>query len=90
MAADQGPKGVGSSWAQAQPYVDAAWEFVGATGLGTAGGWWLDKKLHTTPWLLVAGAVLGFAAGMTVMFRTILMLAARQKDTESKPRKDGP
>jgi F0F1-type ATP synthase assembly protein I len=75
---------LGDSWAKAQPYVDAAWEFIAAVGLGTAGGWWLDRKLHTQPWLLVAGSMLGFASGMWVMFRTMLNLAARDKAAERK------
>jgi F0F1-type ATP synthase assembly protein I len=27
-------------------------------------GWWLDGLWKTTPWLLITGAVLGFATGM--------------------------
>ncbi len=90
MAPSRKSDGLGNSWAKAQPYVDAVWEFVAATGLGTAGGWWLDRRFHTTPWLLVAGSMIGFAAGMTVMFRTMLSLSAREmaeqrrKEAESK------
>ena len=28
-------------------------------GLMTLGGWWLDGKLGTSPWLLITGALLG-------------------------------
>ena len=34
-------------------------------------GRWLDGKFGTAPWLLVAGAVLGTAAGFFVMFRVL-------------------
>ena len=93
MAGQIRPENAGSAWAKAQPYVDATWEFVAATALGTAGGWWLDRKFHTQPWLLVVGSVFGFAAGMTVMFRTILTLSARdqaEQEARAKDRKDRP
>jgi len=88
MAGDRGALDGAGSWARAQPYVDAAWEFLASTALGTAGGWWLDRKLHTQPWLLVAGSVLGFAAGMTIMFRIILNLADRDQAAREAHRKN--
>jgi F0F1-type ATP synthase assembly protein I len=71
--------GVGESFRKAQPYIDASWQFVGAVGLLTLAGWWLDKRFHTQPWLLVAGAALGFVTGMFSMFRVILALDAKAK-----------
>ena len=32
-------------------------------------GWWLDEKFHTTPWLLIGGAVLGFTVSMLELIR---------------------
>jgi ATP synthase protein I len=51
------------AYRKAQPYLDAVWRLVGGTLLGTAGGYFLDKKLGTTPWLLVALSVIGITAG---------------------------
>lgn len=90
MAGDQ-RKALGSaaeSYRKAQPYVDAIWQFVGAVGLCTFGGWWADKHFHTQPWLLVAGATVGFATGMTTMFRVILVLDAKEKAQKDAARKD--
>jgi F0F1-type ATP synthase assembly protein I len=28
-------------------------------------GWWIDDKLGTSPWILVAGVILGFVVGIT-------------------------
>ena len=42
-------------------------------------GQWLDRKLGTTPWLLLVGVLLGAALGMWMMIR-----AARQAETDQK------
>jgi ATP synthase protein I len=34
-----------------------------------AAGWFLDKWLGTQPWLLIAGIILGSAAGLFEFFR---------------------
>lgn len=39
--------------------------------LPPAGGWWLDERWGTEPWLLIAGAVLGFAAGMLHLLQLV-------------------
>ena len=33
-------------------------------------GWWLDGKLSTTPWLLIAGAAFGIIGGLYKFWRT--------------------
>lgn len=47
--------------------LDAGWattiELVTAVGVWTGIGWLLDRWLGTWPWLLGAGAVLGFGLG---------------------------
>jgi len=32
-------------------------------------GWWADSKLHSEPWCLVVGAVLGFGISMLEIMR---------------------
>ena len=44
-------------------YAQIGLELAGAVLLGFFGGFWLDKKLDTLPWLTLAGAVLGLAGG---------------------------
>ncbi|MDD2805313.1 MAG: AtpZ/AtpI family protein [Elusimicrobiales bacterium] len=44
-------------------YAQIGLELAGAVLLGFFGGFWLDKKLDTLPWLTLAGAVAGLAAG---------------------------
>lgn len=75
---------------EAQPYIDASWQLIGALGLCALAGWWLDKKFDTAPWLLLAGALLGLFAGMYSFILRVLQLAerdkkAKQRDGGSKP-----
>ena len=40
-------------------------------------GWWLDARFKTTPWLLIIGALLGFAVSLLELIRLA-------KDSNSK------
>ena len=44
--------------------------------LGLLGGWWLDIQLDCRPWLLLLGIVLGFAAGIRSIVRTLRIFSA--------------
>ena len=84
---DAAPKkeGGGMSWAE-RPLAMAfrvAGELVAALVVGVAIGWWLDRLLGTTPWLLVLFLVLGFAAGILNVWR---LMAPNEKDS---PRSGG-
>jgi len=46
---------------------------AGSVALGTLGGMWLDRQLHTEPWLTALGALVGAAAGFVQMFRLVKM-----------------
>ncbi len=50
--------------------------------LGALLGLWLDRVLHTTPWLTVGLLLLGIVAGFTQMIRTLNRL---QEEQERKP-----
>jgi F0F1-type ATP synthase assembly protein I len=41
---------------------------VGAA-LGAIVGTWIDRKLHSDPWGLVIGILLGFSAGMYMLIK---------------------
>lgn len=47
-------------------------------------GWWLDGKLDTTPWLLLAGLLFGATGGMISFIRTALK-AGGQGSRPKKP-----
>lgn len=47
-------------------------EFAGAILIGLFGGQWLDRRLGTGPWLVVAGVFVGAAAGFLSLYRTLI------------------
>jgi ATP synthase protein I len=46
-------------------------EFVGAILVPGALGWWLDRLLGTAPWIMLALGLLGFAAGLRLLMRSV-------------------
>src|SRR3954462_11208648 len=62
---------VASSYRKAGPYLDASWQLAGSVALWVLIGYFLDKWLRTTPWLLVVGAVLGMAIGFYLFFKAL-------------------
>jgi F0F1-type ATP synthase assembly protein I len=65
------------AWRKSQPIFDAVWQLVGGVGLGVGGGYFLDGRLHTTPWCMVAGSVLGMTVGFIGFFRSITKASKR-------------
>ena len=41
-------------------------------------GWFGDRKLHTAPWLLVSGSVLGTGLGFYLFFKTVLAIGRKK------------
>lgn len=72
-------EGIASSYRKAGPYIDASWQLAGAVGLGTLAGWWLDKRLGTSPWILVVGALFGIGLGFYLFFKILMNLNKGQK-----------
>lgn len=52
-------------------YAQIGLELAVAVLAGFWGGWWLDKKLGTAPWLMLAGAAAGLAAGFYAVARKL-------------------
>jgi ATP synthase protein I len=61
----------------AQPYVAAVWKLVGGAAAGVLGGYLLDRRLGTTPWLLVGLSTLGIVVGFYGFIRDMLRLGKR-------------
>jgi len=58
----------------AEPYVSAVWKLVGGAVTGVLGGYFLDRWLGTTPWLLVGLATAGISVGFYAFIRTMLRM----------------
>jgi F0F1-type ATP synthase assembly protein I len=64
-----------SAYRRAAPVLDASWQMAGAACLGALAGWFLDSKLGTAPWLLVAGSLLGSTAGLAIFIRAAMRMS---------------
>ena len=62
------------------PRPEGYWRTVGELGtlglsfamaivLGTAAGWWVDRRFNSDPWGILVGFVLGFAAAILNVVR---------------------
>ena len=69
---------IAGAYRKAGPYIDASWQLAGAVAGGSLLGWWLDKKFHTSPWLLVTGALFGIGTGFYLFFKILMTLGKKQ------------
>ena len=60
----------------AAPYINAIWRVVGGVLVGGGAGWFIDRKVHSSPWGLIIGLFLGMGVGFYGM---ILALTAMKK-----------
>jgi len=80
MPDKRGPQdGFAAALSKAQPYLDAVWLMTGSVALGTLTGYFLDRRLGTKPWLLVAGALVGIVAGFYSFIRAVTALDKGRK-----------
>lgn len=73
------------AWRKSQPYFDAVWQLVGGVGLGVGGGYLVDRWLHTGPWGMVVGSVLGMTSGFIGFFRSISRAGKKQQSPGPRP-----
>lgn len=67
MAPDEEP----SSWKALAELSTVGIALVLATVIGLAAGYYADRWLGTSPWLLLLGLGLGIAAGFVSLFRAV-------------------
>ena len=77
-----------SAYRRASPILEAVYQMIATVLLGTLGGWWLDERLGASPWLLVAGSVLGVGGGLAVFLRAVLRVS-NKKPEKPKSEADG-
>ncbi|MCX7598989.1 MAG: AtpZ/AtpI family protein [Armatimonadetes bacterium] len=70
ISAVNGP-GKGSSWASVGGLAITGTVMGVCVALGLAGGYWLDRKLGTGPWLAVVGLLVGVAAAFRELLRAV-------------------
>jgi ATP synthase protein I len=73
-------------WAQIGLYTSLGFILPAGTLVGCAGGWYLDRWLHTSPVLTVLLGFLGAAAGFIEVLR---ILGRAEKDADRDSSKSG-
>lgn len=63
--------GKGGSWASVGGLAVTGTVMGVCVALGLAGGYWLDKKLGTAPWLALVGLLIGVAAAFRELLRAV-------------------
>jgi ATP synthase protein I len=66
-------------------YGTVGLEFGLSVLVGLFGGQWLDRKLHTDPWLTFIGMGFGIAAGARTLWRAARLA---QKDIEAQDERE--
>lgn len=61
----------GTALRDVAPYIGIGSTLAITVLLGLGVGYWLDQRLKTDPWLLLAGGVLGIVAAMYQFFKTV-------------------
>ena len=74
---DDGLSPVAREMHAAQPYIGAVWKLVGGAVFGVLAGYFLDKWLHTTPWILVGLSVVGISVGFYGFIRDMLRMGKK-------------
>ncbi len=62
---------------QVTALAGAGIQFAVTAVLCTAAGWWLDGRLGSSPWLLMAGGIVGAVGAFYRLYRTLIDVAAR-------------
>jgi len=65
------PSGEKSSWKALAELSSIGMTLVLATVIGLAAGYYLDRWLGTSPWLVMIGLGLGIVAGFVNFFRSV-------------------
>lgn len=74
--------GSGPAWKSVGELASIGMTMVLATVIGLAGGYYLDRWLGTSPWLMLAGLGFGVAAGFVSLFRVVKAAERRLDDAE--------
>lgn len=68
---DNSDEGTGSSLILLARLTGIGWTVALSIAAGAGGGYWLDKRLDTRPWLTIAGVALGAVVAFTAMIRLL-------------------
>ena len=76
------PSGDQGTWRALGELSSIGLVLVVSTIIGLVGGYYADRLLGTSPWLLLVGLVLGIAAGFVNLFRSVNRADRELDDTK--------
>ena len=62
----------GAPQAQVGAYLGVGLQFALTIALSAYGGWWVDSRWGTSPWLLIGGGLFGSVGGFYHLYRTLV------------------
>ena len=72
----------GAPSAEVGAYLGVGLQFALTIALSAYGGWWVDARWGTSPWLLIGGCLLGSVGGFYHLYRTLVGEAPKtEKET---------
>jgi ATP synthase protein I len=75
------PPGEPSTWKALGELSSIGLALVVATVIGLVAGYWADRWLGTSPWLMLIGLGFGIAAGFVNLFRSVKRAERELDDT---------
>ena len=70
-------------WRAALRLIGVGWYIGLCIFLGVWGGLWLDEKLNTTPFLVIAGLIVGLAVAVYGVYRMLRETMGDNQDKEN-------
>ena len=64
--------------------LSMTWQLAMAVLIPIVGGYYLDRYLHTQPWLTLIGVILALALSIAIVWRTVAALPAYAKPKGKK------
>ena len=66
-------------------YAGLGLQFAGSLALFGALGWWIDRLLHTKPWIMILGMLGGSALAFVSLLRAVPTTQGGKKRSGSPP-----
>jgi F0F1-type ATP synthase assembly protein I len=70
-------KGAATSFQKAAPYINISNVLIASIAMLGGAGWWVDKKITSSPLFFILGVLGGFFLGLYNLFKIVKKLESR-------------
>jgi len=70
-------KGAAASFQRAAPYINISYVLIASIAMLGAIGWWVDKKISSSPAFFIVGVLGGFFLGLYNLFKVVKKLESQ-------------